>query len=1002
MYKQKLPKKTSSLCPVCAKKIPAKVFEKGGKVWIEKECKEHGKFKEVYFEDFEMYEKFRKFGYNGRGVSNPNTKSTGNCPFDCGLCSNHKSHTCLANIAVTNRCDLRCWYCLPYDEEIIIKNKNKIELKKIGELIENYPNKWKKIKKGYCSIPKNLWVLSFDNNKLKWKKITKFFRRKYIGNFIRIETSSGKKIITTEDHHIFRKKGEKIIKKEAKELSKGEVVLSLRNFESKNESKEIDLFEEFKNLPEKERKKVYVRGIKDYLYKVAKNKTFKKVFQEVGIESDAIYSQRINDSIPLSVLYKLDKKNPLKVPNNILFGVDAAKYNIKRKIKITPKLTKLIGYFIADGHYTDKNLVITCKNDSYTTKEVETCLKNLKINYSIQKVKNKTPQIFIGNKIFYLLFKYVFCIPGGAGNKRLPKQALSFPHNCKISLLEGLINGDGAVCKGSRHISVELASVSRNLIKDVIYLLSSLGIFARIHKTSMKKNPLSNYDYIYKAYIASQELLKLRELVKLKPTHSKKLKNIQNRKDITLKRIGDFVEDPIKKITVIKNKKTNFVYDIEVNSKSHSFIGGEGILISNCFYFAKEGGNVYEPSLKQIREMLRVGREEKPVPPTAIQLTGGNPELRPDLIEIIKICKEEGYDHVQLNTQGTYRLYKDLKFAKEVKKAGVNTIYLSFDGVSKKTNPKNHWEVPYIFNNLRKANLGCVLVPTVIRGINDLELGSIVNFALNNLDIVRGVNFQPVSLVGRMPRDEREKQRITIPGVIKNLEEQTKGIISKEDFYPVPVVRPITRFVEAITGRPQYSLSCHFACGAATYLFLDGDKVIPITRFVDVEGFLEYLDKKAEEIENKKNKYIVALKILFNLKKFIDKKKEPKNLNFYKLLFNALVKHNYKSLGEIHHRSLFIGMMHFQDLYNYDVERVERCVIHYLMPNKKIIPFCTFNVLPEFYRDKVQEEFSIKTEEWEKKNKRKLKDDIYHRDIKKLESGKIYKKTYFNLKNFFA
>jgi len=444
------------------------------------------------------------------------------------------------------------------------------------------------------------------------------------------------------------------------------------------------------------------------------------------------------------------------------------------------------------------------------------------------------------------------------------------------------------------------------------------------------------------------------------------------------------------------------------NHKSHTCLAN--ISVTNrcdlrcwyCFYFPKEGGNVYEPSLEQIREMLKTGREERPVSPMGIQLTGGNPELRPDLLDIIKICKEEGYTHIQLNTQGTYRLWKDEKFVRDIKKAGVNTLYLSFDGVSKKANPKNHWEIPYILDNCRKADLGVVLVPTVIKGINDKELGPIVNFALNNLDVVRGVNFQPVSLVGRMPRDKREKQRITIPGVIKNLEEQTKGIISKEDFYPIPVARPITRFVEAITGKPQYSLSSHFACGAGTYLFLDDNKVISLPRFLDVEGLLEYLDKKAEEIENKRNKYLVASEILFNLRRFIDKNKEPKGLDFYKLLFNVLIKHDYQALGEIHCKSLFIGMMHFQDLYNYDIERVERCVIHYLMPNKKIIPFCTFNVLPELYRDKIQEEFSIPTEEWEKINNKKLKDDLYRRDVKKLESGAIYKMTYNNLKNFFG
>jgi hypothetical protein len=419
-----------------------------------------------------------------------------------------------------------------------------------------------------------------------------------------------------------------------------------------------------------------------------------------------------------------------------------------------------------------------------------------------------------------------------------------------------------------------------------------------------------------------------------------------------------------------------------------------------CFYYAKEGSNIYEPSLKQIEDMLKVGRKEKPVPPTAIQLTGGEPTLRKDLLDIIKLCKKQGYTHIQLNTNGI-NLAFNRKLTKDIRREGINTIYLSFDGISKKTNPKNHWEIPYTFDNFRKAKLSVVLVPTVIKGVNDQEVGDIVNFALNNLDVVRGIDFQPVSLVGRMPRKDREKQRITIPDVIKKLEEQTNGAIGRKDFYPIPVVYPITRFVEAVTKKPKYALSSYYACGAATYLFLDGDKPVPITRFVDVEGFFEYINEKAEEIEKGKNKKIVYSKMLLNLRKFINKEKQPKNLNLSKLLFNALIKHDYKALGDFHRKTLFVGMMHFMDLYNYDVERVQKCVIHYLMPNNKIVPFCTFNVLPEFYRDKVQEEFSIPAKKWEEQKGKKLKDYIYKRDIKKLESGKLYKQTYNNLRNFF-
>ncbi len=435
------------------------------------------------------------------------------------------------------------------------------------------------------------------------------------------------------------------------------------------------------------------------------------------------------------------------------------------------------------------------------------------------------------------------------------------------------------------------------------------------------------------------------------------------------------------------------------NHKSHTALGN--IVVTNrcdlqcwyCFFYAKRMGYVYEPSLKQIRMMLRVMRREKPVKANAVQLTGGEPCIRDDIIEIIKIAKEEGYDHVQLNTNGI-KLAMKPNFAKKVRKAGSNTVYLSFDGTTEETNPKNHWEIPYALENCRRAGLGIVLVPTVINSVNDHDVGNILKFALKNIDIVRGISYQPVSLVGRITKADRRKYRITIPDVIKKIEEQTNGIVSREDWYPVPTVVPITHFVEALTNRPHYELTAHPACGMATYLFLDGRKVVPLPKFVDVEGFLEYLDEKAKEIRSGKNKLLVSLKVLKNIGKFIDEKKQPKGLNLKRLLFNALLKHDYEALGEFHHKALFVGMMHFQDLWNYDIQRVERCVIHYAQPDGRIIPFCAFNVIPQWYRDKIQEKFSLSIKEWERKTGKKLEDDFYKRDIKKLKSGSIYKKVY--------
>src|SRR6266699_1644369 len=284
----------------------------------------------------------------------------------------------------------------------------------------------------------------------------------------------------------------------------------------------------------------------------------------------------------------------------------------------------------------------------------------------------------------------------------------------------------------------------------------------------------------------------------------------------------------------------------------------------------------------------------------------------------------------------------------ELRDSGLSNLYMSFDGVSPKTNPKNHWEAPYTIESCRKANLGVVLVPTVIKSINDHELGGILRFAQRNIDIVRAISYQPVSLTGRMKKQEREKYRITIPDCIERIEEQTNGEIPRDAWFPVPSCSPVTHFVEAFTKRPQYELSIHFACGAGTYVFEDKNtkSLVPITSFVD-------------------------------------KDKQPAGLNLAKLLVGALLKHDYSAVGQFHIKSMFLGMMHFQDKYNQDEERLQRCDIHYLTPDMRIIPFCSFNVIPEWYRDRIQKKYGITVDEWEKKNGEKLEARLYRGSLRR-------------------
>ncbi|MDI9644706.1 MAG: radical SAM protein, partial [Candidatus Verstraetearchaeota archaeon] len=104
-------KKTKSLCPECLKVLDAEIYEDGGVVYIGKSCTEHGRFDDVYWSDYSLFERAEGYETIGDGVENPRTSQGSGCPFDCGICPSHASHTVLAIIDVTNRCNLRCPIC---------------------------------------------------------------------------------------------------------------------------------------------------------------------------------------------------------------------------------------------------------------------------------------------------------------------------------------------------------------------------------------------------------------------------------------------------------------------------------------------------------------------------------------------------------------------------------------------------------------------------------------------------------------------------------------------------------------------------------------------------------------------------------------------------------------------------------------------------------------------------------------------------------------------------
>jgi uncharacterized radical SAM superfamily Fe-S cluster-containing enzyme len=392
-----------------------------------------------------------------------------------------------------------------------------------------------------------------------------------------------------------------------------------------------------------------------------------------------------------------------------------------------------------------------------------------------------------------------------------------------------------------------------------------------------------------------------------------------------------------------------------------------------CFMNAGAAGYVYEPTLEQIRELLLQARMERPVGSKAIQITGGEPTVREDLFDLVSMAKELGFSHVQVNTNGL-KLAESLDYCRRLKDERVNTIYMSFDGVDKDTNPWIEQNKKAI-NNLRKVNLKVVLVPVLIGDKNVQEAGKIIRFALDNMDIVRGVNFQPISFCGRVTKisdEKRERQRVDYIMMMESIEKEFDSKISRDDFYPVPFVFPISKLIGLLKGETQVEFTAHPGCGGASYIFVENGNPIPITRFIDVEGLLDFVDQQSGK-KGPLKKLRVAAAFLKSLNKFVYQENAPQGFDLLKLVKDAAIGGSYDALRGFHYKSLFVGSMWFQDAWNLNIDRLQRCVIHYTT-FEGIVPFCSYNGLG--YGERIRKEHSITVKDWEKKTGKKLKDDL--------------------------
>ena len=377
-----------------------------------------------------------------------------------------------------------------------------------------------------------------------------------------------------------------------------------------------------------------------------------------------------------------------------------------------------------------------------------------------------------------------------------------------------------------------------------------------------------------------------------------------------------------------------------------------------CFANSGAKGFVFEPDYQEVLRELRVLREMDPTPATAVQFTGGEPTIHPDFLRIVAAAREMGFSHIQIATNGLKLASED--FARACAAAGVHTLYLQFDGVGEAPyrqtrNFPGIWEVKLaVLANCRKLGMKVCLVPTILKGVNDDQVGEVFRFAVKHIDVVSGISYQPVSFSGRIDPSEVARRRYTLGDLAHDIAEAS-GAVPLRDMYPLSVVQPLSQFLEAVTGQPKIRPSCHPDCAFGTYFLVSPDgQAYPFPQVIDIEGMFTDMNRLARRLRRKRAlSWLDKLAAVRMFKRHFRADAAPPGLDvgrFVKTLRGLVDKNVGRGRGEkTTYKSLLCAGMHFQDRYNYDVQRVKRCVILYSTP-EGIFPFCTYNCGPEYRR----------------------------------------------------
>jgi len=365
-----------------------------------------------------------------------------------------------------------------------------------------------------------------------------------------------------------------------------------------------------------------------------------------------------------------------------------------------------------------------------------------------------------------------------------------------------------------------------------------------------------------------------------------------------------------------------------------------------CFARAGDNDTSGDLSLEQIRSILEYTQKNNyPLRVRGAGNSGGEPTLRDDLPQIVEMEREMGFDYVLTMSNGL-RLAEDIEYFKKLRDAG-SWLYMQFDGVTAepyvKARGRDLWPLKQkVIENARKIGYPKIaLIPTVAKGVNDHQIGDIIRYAAENSDVIKFIVFQPVSFSGRIDVSKLKEMRITTSDVMSLAEEQTGGELKKTDFFTIPMNQTMARMMTKGGQHQDFCVNPH--CGLITIVDPSGDKLDPLPRYIRNE---EFHAKMSRSFEQGKSRAALMWDLTTGMMRYVNPRL------WLKLAPVLLMTRGRRSINSVltewlPGRFLTIGIMHFMDPYNFDLDRVDKCALHFGVIDgegkPRLIPFCSMN-----------------------------------------------------------